>query len=89
VIVVVEGVRTAVERARVGRVTVYSIVVNVSGEGVSKTVNANVVRVEVDGEVVASADAEGAVPHVLLAVRTDYARIEIADYDRLSVYTKA
>jgi hypothetical protein len=89
VIVVVEGSIAAIERPRVGRVTVYSLVVVVSGEGVSRTVNANVVRVEVDGEVVASADAREAVPHILLAVRTDYARIEIVDYDRLSIYTKA
>jgi hypothetical protein len=88
-IVVVEGVRTTVERARVGRVTVYGLFVVVSGEGVSRTVQVNAVRIELDGRVMASADVEGAVPHILLAIETKYAVIEAVEYERLSIYTKA
>jgi hypothetical protein len=88
-IVVVEGVRTTVERVRAGRVTVYGLIVVVSGEGVSRTVQVNAVRVELDGRVVASADVEGAVPHILLAIETRYAAVEAVEYERLSIYTKA
>jgi hypothetical protein len=68
---------------------VYSVVAIVSGEGTTRTVNANVVRIELDGRVVASAEEEGAVQRVLLAIRTDYAVIEVVEYERLSIYTKA
>jgi hypothetical protein len=88
-IVVVEGSKTTIERVRVGRVTVYSVVAIVSGEGTTRTVNANVVRIELDGRVVASAEEEGAVQRVLLAIRTDYAVVEVVEYERLSIYTKA